>query len=220
MTLPDTDGLSYERYPASGSNLLLWVASERGLSDAERTAAQKLAQSGMEVWQLDPGTSYWLPPLPSSMDAVPVQDMHRWIEAALATGKQVRVLAVARAAKPVLRATGTLPDRERAKVCVVLLYPNLYASADPLDAPIYLSMGHQDGLQVLILQPQKSAATPWLPDLIDTLQTAGMRVQSAILEKLREGYWVRDEANAFEIEAGKELDKMLRQYFDTLTCWK
>ena len=102
----------------------------------------------------------------------------------------------------------------------MLLYPNLYINADPLDAQTYLELGRQDGLQVLILQPQKSAATPWLPDLIDTLQTAGMRAQSAILEKLREGYWVRDEANSFEIEAGKELDKMLRQYLDAGTCGK
>jgi hypothetical protein len=220
LELPDSGGLSYERYPASGRYLLLWIASERGLADTERFAAQKLAGSGMEVWQLDPAASYWLPQLPSSMDAVPTRDIGHWVETAIATGKQVRVLAVSHAAKPVLLALSVLPERERAKICVALLYPNLYSKVDPLDSPSYLSLGRQDGLQALILQPQKSAATPWLPDLVDSMMGTGMRVQSAILDKLREGYWVREEANAFEIESGKALDKMLTQQFDTWACGK
>jgi hypothetical protein len=220
LSLPGSSGLSYERYAASGRDLLLWVASERGLSEAEIQAAQRLAQAGTEVWQLDLAASYFLPWLPSSMDAVPVQDARRWLKAAISTGKQVRVLAIARAAKPVLRAMSELSPGERSQLCVALLYPNLYASADPLDEPAYLELGRIEGGRILLLQPRRSAATPWLPALMQMLQNSGARLQSAMLEKLREGYWVRDDATPFEIEEGKRLDVMLQQQFQSWTCGK
>jgi hypothetical protein len=103
---------------------------------------------------------------------------------------------------------------------VALLYPNLYASADPLDEPAYLELGRLEGGQILLLQPRRSAATPWLPALMQVLQNSGVRLQSAMLEKLREGYWVRDDATTFEIEAGKRLDVMLQQQFQSWTCGK
>jgi hypothetical protein len=220
LSLPDSGGLTYDRYAASGPDLLLWVASERGLSEAEIHAAKRLAQGGTEVWQVDLASSYFLPLLPSSMDAVPTQDARRWLKAAMSTGKQVRVLAISRAVRPVLRAMSELTASERSQLCVALLYPNLYASADPLDEPAYLELGKLEGGQILLLQPRRSAATPWLPALMQVLQNSGVRLQSVMLEKLREGYWVRDDATAFEIEEGKRLDAMLQNQFESWACGK
>lgn len=220
VSLADSSGLVFERYAASGQDLLLWMASERGLSEAETDAARKLARQGVEVWQWDVTGSYFLPALPGSMDQVPVEDEVRWMKAALGTGKRVKILAIARAAKPVMHALATLPADERSRLCVALFYPNLYANAEPLDEPAYLDLGRLDGGHVLLLQPKRSAATPWLPVLMRNLMNAGITLQTSVLDKLREGFWDREDATPTEVEAGKRLDALLLQQFRSWECGK
>ena len=57
-----------QRFPATGNQLLLWVASERGRAESEVQAAQQLAAQGVETWSLDLASAYFLPQLPSSME--------------------------------------------------------------------------------------------------------------------------------------------------------
>ncbi|MHB1052567.1 MAG: hypothetical protein ACYCZT_05795 [Thiobacillus sp.] len=202
--LPD-----YQAFPAQGTQLLLWVSSERGRAEPEVEAAQKLAAHGVEVWSLDPLSAYFLPQLPRSMDAIPQQEMADWLRSALAGSKRVSVLAVSRAAVPVLRAVALLDPAQRRRIGVVLMYPNLYTVAEPLAVPDYLDLGPLKGLRVRILQPRRSAATPWLPGLVDHLKAYGATVEPVILENLREGYWVRETPTEFEIAEGRRMDGLL-----------
>lgn len=149
--------------PAQGARLLLWVSSERGRADAEKTAAQRFAQRGVTVWSLDAPGAYFLPQLPSSMDQVPAADVADWLDAALDSGRQVTVYAVGRAAVPVLRAAARLDAGRRSRICVLLMYPNLYESAEALADADYLDTGRLDALTIRLIQPRRSAATPWLP---------------------------------------------------------
>ena len=206
------------RFPAAGERLLLWVASERGRAEPELRAAERLAGQGVETWSLDPVDAYFLPQLPSSMDAVPLPDLVDWLRAALASGKRVAVYAVARAAVPVLRAMATLRPEERRALCVMLAYPNLYTVAEPLAEPDYLDPGHLDGLRLRVLQPRRSAATPWLPGLVDHLALHGAEVSSTILENLREGWWARETPTAFEVAEAARLDALLLREFDAMEC--
>jgi len=202
--LPD-----YQAFPAQGTHLLLWVSSERGRAEPEVQAAQKLAAQGVEVWSLDPLNAYFLPQLSRSMDAIPQRDMADWLRSALAGGKRVSVFAVSRAAVPVLRAAASLDPAQRRRVGVVLMYPNLYTVAEPLAAPDYLDLGQLKGLRVRILQPRRSAATPWLPGLVAHLKVYGATVEPVILENLREGYWARETPTEFEIAEGQRMDGLL-----------
>ena len=208
----------YQAFPAAGQQLLLWVASERGRAEPEVQAAQQLAARGVEVWSLDLVNAYFLPQLPSSMDAVPVRDLADWLRAAQASGKQVVVYAVARAAAPVLRAAALLEPAERQRLCVMLMYPNLYTVAEPLAAPDYLDPGSLTGLQVRVLQPRRSAATPWLPGLLDHLALHGATVSQVILENLREGYWARETPTEFEIAESRRMDAMLLRELNAWEC--
>src|SRR5512143_549887 len=131
----------YQVFPAAGERLLLWIASERGRSEAELAAAQQLAAQDVEVWSLDPASAYFLPQLPSSMDALPIADLAAWLHAAATSGKRVAAVAIARSAVPLLRAAAALDMAERQRLCVMLLYPNLYTAAEPLAAPSYLDLG-------------------------------------------------------------------------------
>ena len=65
----------HQVFPARGQQLLLWVTSERGRAEPELHAARQLAAQGVETWSLDPVAAYFLPQLPSSMDAVPPRDL-------------------------------------------------------------------------------------------------------------------------------------------------
>lgn len=211
--LPD-----YQAFPAAGGRLLLWVASERGRAEPEVRAAQKLASQGVEVWSLDLVNAYFLPQLPGSMDAVPVPDLADWLRAAQASGKQVTVYAVGRAAVPVLRAAASLKPERRSRLCIMLMHPNLYAAAEPLAEPGYLDVGPLAGVRVRVLQPRRSAATPWLPGLLDHLALRGATVSRVMLENLREGYWAREAPTEFERTEGQRMDAMLLRELNAWGC--
>lgn len=207
-----------QRHPASGDRLLLWVSHERGRAAAEVSGAEALAAAGMEVWSLDPSSSYFLPQLARSMDAVPVEDLADWMRAALASGKQVTIYAVARAAVPVLRGLAALQPAQRAAICVMLMYPNLYREAEPLAAPDYLEFGSLEGARIRILQPRRSAATPWLPGRVEALEMQGARVSAVILENLRENFWGRETPTEFEMAEGRRLDAVLLREMESWGC--
>lgn len=208
----------YQVFPAAGGRLLLWMASERGRSEAELAAAQRLAAQGVEVWSLDPASAYFLPQVPSSMDALPIPDLAAWLRAAEASGKRVAAVAVARSAVPLLRAAAALDMAGRQRLCVLLLYPNLYTVAEPLAEPSYLDLGDLSGLRVRVLQPRRSAAAPWLPGLLDHLARAGATVDSTILENLREGWWARETPTELEIAESRHLDGLLLRELDSWGC--
>ncbi len=208
----------HQVYPADGQQLLLWVASERGRAEPEVHAAQQLAAQGVETWSLDLVSAYFLPQLASSMDTVPAQDVADLLRAAQASGKRVVVYAVARAAVPLLRAAAALEPAERQRLCVMLMYPNLYTVAEPLAEPDFLVVGDLSGLRVHVLQPRRSAATPWLPGLLDHLTQQGATAGHVILENLREGYWARETPTEFEIAESRRMDAMLLRELNKWGC--
>lgn len=208
----------YRSFPAEGTRLLLWVSAEQSLTAPERLAAEKLAAQGVAVWSLDPADAYFLPQLPSSMDAVPVGDVVDWLRAALAGGKTVAVYAVARAAVPVLRAAARLAPAERARLCMLLMYPNLYAADAARDEIEYLDPGRLDGLRTRVLQPRRSAATPWLPLQLDYLAGQGAQVSHVILEDLREDFWARETPTDHEVAESGRLDALLLREMESEAC--
>lgn len=200
---------NYQSFPAEGGRVLLWVASERGRAEPELQAAAQLAERGVAVWSLDPVSAYFLPQLPSSMDAVPTEDISAWLRSAQQSGQRVIVYAVGRAAVPVLRAVALLKPVERQRLCVLLMHPNLYTVADPLAAPSYLELGDLTGARVRVLQPRRAAATPWLDGLLAHLEQHGAQVSQRVLEKLREGYWARETPTNFEMAESRRMSAML-----------
>jgi hypothetical protein len=172
----------------------------------------------VETWSLDLVAAYFLPQLASSMDAVPPRDLADWLRAAQASGKRVVVYAVSRAAVPILRAAAMLTPDERQGLCVILMYPNLYTVAEPLAEPDFLVVGDLRGLRVHVLQPRRSAATPWLPGLLGHLAKQGAATSHVILENLREGWWARETPTEFEIAESRRMDAMLLRELNNWGC--
>jgi hypothetical protein len=209
LALPSGETLAYSRYPADGKELLLWFASERGLAAAEAQAARELAARGTEVWQFDLLAAFFLPPANSSMDGIRVEDARAIFEAAHKTGANVVVYAVNRAAVPVLRG---LAGRTAEHAKVLLMHPHFYSAVDTLVGADYLSFGNLGGVDVLVLQPRRSAATPWVDDQLAALRKQGARVELLMLENVREGFWVREGATEFELTEGERLADLVDEW--------
>lgn len=208
----------FQAFPAHGERLVLWVSGERGRGEPELQAARQLADQGVETWSLDPASAYFLPQLTSSMDIVPPQDVAAWIGAAQASGKQVVIYAVSRAAVPVLRAAAALDPDVRRHLCVVLMHPNLYTVAEPLAEPDFLAVGSLAGLRVHVLQPRRAAATLWLPGLLEHLAQWGAATSWTILESLREGYWARETPTEHEVAESRRMASMLLRELEGGGC--
>lgn len=209
LALPSGETLAYSRYPAEGKDLLLWFASERGLAPAEIKAARELAAKGTEVWQFDFVSAFFLPQTNSSMDRIPVGDVRAIFDAARKTGSALTVYAVNRAAVPVLRG---LSGKGQERTKVLLMHPHFYASVDTLVGADYLAFGSLEGVEAIILQPRRSAATPWVENQLTALRKEGANVRLLMLENVREGFWVRDSATDFEIGEGRRLAERIDEW--------
>lgn len=210
IALPSGESIAYARYPAGGKDLLLWFASERGLAPTEIQAAQDMAAKGTEVWQFDLAAAFYLPQTHSSMDHIKVEDMRAILERARKTGATLTVYAVNRAAVPVLKA---LAGKSRARTKVLLMHPHFYSRVDTLGGADYLSFKNLRSVDALILQPRRSAATPWVEDQLAALRKDGANAQLLMLDSVREGFWVRESATEFEIAEGKQLA-------ERITTWR
>lgn len=210
LSLPSGESITYARYPAKGKDLLLWFASERGLAPTEVQAARDLAAKGTEVWQFDLTAALFLPQTHSSMDGIKAEDMRAILDLARKTGSRLTVYAVNRAAVTVLKAlAGQARDRTR----VMLMHPHFYSNVDVLVGADYIAFGNLTGVQALILQPRRSAATPWVDNQVAALRKEGANVRLVILENVREEFWVRQTATEFEIAEGKQLA-------ERITTWR
>lgn len=209
IALPSGESIGYSRYPAEGRDLLLWFASERGLSPAEIQAARDLAAKGTEVWQFDLAAAFFLPQTQSSMDGINVKDMQAIFGCARKTGAGLTVYAVNRAAVPVLRA---LAGQRKQRTKALLMHPHFYSRADALEGADYLSFGNLRGVDALILQPRRSAAAPWVNDQLAALRKDGARAQVLMLDNVREGFWVRESATEFEVAEGRRLAELITEW--------
>jgi hypothetical protein len=91
------------------------------------------------------------------------------------------------------------------------MHPNFYARVDALEGAEYLSFGKLDSVDVIVLQPRRSAATPWVENQIEALRKTGANAALIMLERLREGFWTREDATDYEVNQGSQLaDHILR----------
>ena len=210
LAVPSGELLDYLRYAAQGDVRVVWVSSERGQAEAELAAARELAKRGVEVWMVDLTFSYVLDLGRKGLDRVPPEDIRALLNRA-GVHKKVVVVALGRAAVPLLAAYGTWrPEEGRPrKLEFVLVHPNLYEQAEPFQDARYLELGNLEGAWLLILQPRRSAGFVWLDQQGEALRKHGASVQNEVLERVREGFWARQDATAHEIEVSQRFGELI-----------
>lgn len=206
---------------APSGAVVLWLPSGFNSAAAEQPVAHRLATLGIEVWQADVLAARLLPPLESSLEQVPAEDVAQLIDAAHQGGKRVYLLAAARAAVLALRAAqardaGAAPDRSGLSG-IILLHPNLYVGPPPPGREAdYHPVVARTRAPVFILQPELS---PWrwrLPRTQAELARGGAPVFTRLLASVRDRFYFRPDATAVETETTGRLAEMLRQAVQTL----
>ena len=220
IKLKDGTTVTVETHTAPGKSLVLWLPSGFGKFAGEMQVAERLAALGVEVWQADLLDARFLPPVESSLDAVPDADVAELIDAAAKTGKRVYLLATARGGIVGLRGAQAWQKRNPKSSALsgaLLLHPNLFLGPpEPGKEAEYHSVAAQTRLPVYILQPEQS---PWRWRLEATqaeLEKGGSKVFTRVLTDVRDRFYFRPDATEVEMDVAQRLAEMLRDSIRTL----
>jgi len=183
------NSISITHLQSTGKISLLWLPSEHGLTGGDRQISNQLAKLGVDVWLVDLLNSYFLAPVASSINKLPVADISQLINEFMLRAKTRKfVFASGRSAVVLLRAlkNSKRPDG------VLLISPNLYAATpEPGNKAIYLPITSSTKQDIIIFQPQLS---PWYwqtETQSKVLESGGSRVVVEILNGVRDRFYFR-----------------------------
>ena len=203
-------------YKAKGDTLFLWLYSEAGPQIAEEAIVQELVKHNIEVWRVDLFAAHFLPIASSSMDRIPDTDFSYLIEYAhKQTGKKIIPVTTGRGSLPLLRGTRHWQSKHPDSAVlsgVILMSPKFYVETpEPGIKGKLLPIVEETNLPIFILQPEKS---PWywkLDETIPALEKNGSDVLVKRIKGVRDRYYFRPDADAFETKITKRLPKTLKQ---------
>jgi thiol-disulfide isomerase/thioredoxin len=208
--------VNLQQYGNDGNDLLLWLPSESGLLEQEKKVAQVLAKAGHPVWLADALSAWFLPALPSSIEALPAADLAILVEKIrLLSKKRVFLIANGRGALLSLRVARAWQQRygQDAQLGgVILISPKLYVETPEPGMPgELLPVVRQTNLPVFIIQPANS---PWrwkLDRMVPALEAAGSDVFTRVLADVRDRFYYRPDATDEEDSMAQSLPTLLRQ---------
>ncbi len=205
--------VSYQYYQAEGDKLFIWVAPEAGLQKNEQLAAEQLARKGIEVWYPNLFEANFLPVVQSSMDRIPDAQIADMLSAAASTGKYVYFVTSGRGVVPVLRGIRLWQQSNSTSSRfhgLIMLSAKLFVETpDPGKAAELMAIAQASNVPVYWLQPDKS---PWfwkLEATVPALQQGGSHVFVQRLENVRDRFYYRPDATAYENRLAKSLPDML-----------
>lgn len=180
LTLGDGTEVPTPVFRAQGDRLILWLPSEFGPSPRREQTAAGLARRGIEVWLPDLHAAWFIPPGRYSLNDVATATLVELLQQALATGKQVYLMAAGRSAALGLNAVrawqvaGSRTDHLRG---FLMFGPRMYVSTPRgVDQAEYLPIVRASNLPIYILQPENSGGFWRVGDLADTLAEGGSPV--------------------------------------------
>ena len=218
LTIKATDGteISINVHSAGGKALLLWLPSEHGPQTVASQLIAELTKSGMEVWQIDPFETNFLPVSFSSMEKIPAEQISSLIQAAhKRTGKTIYIYSTGRGAIPVLRGARHWQQQNpesTALAGVILLSPIMSVETpDPGLEEQFMPVVTATNLPVFILQPDLS---PWFWKLersVSALQQGGSDVYVRRLKDVRARFHFRPDATRFEQQFTNKIPELIIQ---------
>ncbi|MFK5914221.1 MAG: TlpA disulfide reductase family protein [Woeseiaceae bacterium] len=201
-------------YKAKGKSLFLWLYSEAGPQASDHTIALALSKLGIEVWRVDLFSAHFLPIASSSMDRIPDTDFKELIEYAhRKTGKRIIPITTGRGSLPLLKGVRLWQAQHPTSTAlsgVILMSPKFFIETpEPGVKGKLLPIVKQTNLPLFILQPKKS---PWywkLGETIPALEKGGSDVLVKRVKGVRDRYYFRPDADAYEKQLTKKLPRTL-----------
>jgi len=213
---PSGTEIPYAVYAAEGTELFIWLPSEAGLLDSEESSAERIAQTGIEVWLVDSFSAHFLPIAESSLAQVPATDVVTLLGEAVVRGKEhVFLVSGGRGVVPLLRGahawqsqTGTTTPIAGA----ILLSAKFFVETPDPGTPARLyPVVEATNIPVFLLQPAQS---PWrwkLGQTVPALERSGSDVFVWVLRGVRDRFYFRPDAVTYEQELGLELPRLVLQ---------
>ncbi|MGD8640194.1 MAG: TlpA disulfide reductase family protein [Gammaproteobacteria bacterium] len=205
----DGTDLNFNRYPATGTDLIIWVAPGYGIHDRSQKMAQTLAKNGIEIWQIDLADALFLPHSTEQMRSLTGQYVADLIQAAhQQTGKAIFLAARSYGAIPVLRGARTWQTREPETPYLkgaIFFSPDLYTKIPPLGMePKYLPIVSATNIPVMIFQDGIRGNRWYVNNLINQLLVGGSEPLLKILPGVSALFFEEDDAP----ETLKALEKL------------
>lgn len=200
-------------FKATGNRLLLGFACDEGRSHAEEQTAAALAAGGVEVWMPDMLSAYMLPNLPSSRHEIPTDALLGLIEKALATGKEVYLIASGKDTELVLRVASVWEDsHEKPLSGAILLFPRLF-KAEPVPGviPEYVDVVGKTKLPLILLEGERTPNRWGVKSLSSQLEIGGSQVVSQLIPSVRGYFFKRPDANRSEEMATAKLPDLIME---------
>ncbi|BBP43860.1 redoxin domain-containing protein [Thiosulfativibrio zosterae] len=192
--------------------LVLWLPSERGVLPQEKALAQALEQQQISVWMPDLFESYFLPIAPSSLLKVPVADVTELIAQFQKQQPSLPhyLITSNRGATLALKALAAKPKSQN--LGLIFLNPNLYISTpEPGKLAEYWPEVSRVNYPIYIRQAELAPSRWHLQALQEQLNMRGSDVFIQLLPKLRDRYYFRADANAYEQDRAQFLAADLMQ---------
>ncbi|MDX1347974.1 MAG: TlpA disulfide reductase family protein [Thiomicrorhabdus chilensis] len=198
---------------------LLWLPSEYGVLQKERDLAVQLAKNGIESWFVNYYEVLFLAPTPSAVDEVPDE----WIAATIQASRNPEdssqalplwIIAPNKAAQLAVRGLAQAGELSEPlhHLGLILINPNLYLKTPkPGEAAQYWPQVSSMNLPVGILQAELS---PWrwrLKELATQLRHSGSEVFVNLEPKVRDRFYFRNDALAYEKAVSQQLADKLRR---------
>ena len=191
---------------------LLWLPSEQGILPAEKQMAAQLSAHGFESWFANVYETLFLSPTPSAVDKVPPEWISGLISKAKTDNLPLIVIAPNKAAELAVRGWVALQSTPQHGVGFVFINPNLYINTpEPGEHARYWPEVSAFNAPVYVMQ---SALSPWrwhLAELTERLQASGSTVFTQLMPNVRDRFYFRPDASAFEQEQSKALSSRIAQ---------
>ena len=175
-------------YPATGSQLILWIAPGYGSHQRTARIAARLAQRGIEVWHVDLAESLFLPKNTSTMRQLDGRYVAGLIDAAhVQTGKTITLVSRSYGALPLLKGARKWQqqhqdDGENYLNGAVLFSPELYSTVPSLGLPpVYADISEASTIPIMIYQAGKRSNRWQLATTLQKLRQGGAEVFFRIL---------------------------------------
>jgi len=204
-----------ERFGNPGGDRVLMLPGEYGYGgDRQNDLAKGLGELGFDVWQARLHEAYFQPAGRTSLSVMPVSDIAELIRESLPEGpRRLFVLSAGRGAALVYMALKAQLENGQTLerfAGVLMLHPNFMATTPQPGMPVdYLPVTSELVVPVFIVQPMDSSKRWYLPELVDLMSSSGSRVYTQVVPGVSDGYQGRADATPYEIEAARELPKIL-----------
>ncbi len=199
-------------FEAAGDTLLLGFPCDEGKSVTEEKTAASLAEDGVEVWMPDMLSALMLPNVRSSRAAIPTKTILTLVDAAMATGKKVYLIASGPDTEIVLRGAAVWEKSHKKPLSgAVLLFPRLFKEEPvPGAVPEYADVVGKTRLPLMLLEGERTPNRWGIKSLSRELGQGGSSVYAKVIPLVRGYFFKRQDANRSEDVVTSQLAGLIK----------